>query len=371
MKIADVTGSVARGLGIFGTASAAGDDIDGSFEKTVTLSATDTLDDVVGKINAAKISVGASIVNAGSGTTPFRLSLASTVGGARGQLWVDSGGVDLGLVETSRGRDASLFLGTGNPATSFLFTSSTNTFKDIVSGLEVTAKKAGSSADVEVARDTERVITDVKQLVTTVNDALGRIATYDSYDEKTEKKGALLGNSTVARVRQQIIQAAQMPAKGVEGRYRYLSQVGIRFGKDGQLQFDQEKFQAAYDLDPAAVEEMFTAFEIAATTTSSPVEGVTIEGTATTTYTKLGFSDVFDQLLKKLTNSVDGVVTLADKSFQEQIDGLQDRIDRFDTRLETRRARYEAQFAAMEAALAKLQGQQSSLGAIAANIAGR
>ena len=112
----------------------------------------------------------------------------------------------------------------------------------------------------------------------------------------------------------------------------------------------------------------FTSFEIAATTTSSPIEGVTIEGSAKTTYTKLGFSDIFDQLLKKLTNSVDGVVTVADKSFEKQIEGLQDRINRFDTRLETKRARYEAQFAAMESALAKLQGQQSSLGAIAASI---
>jgi len=95
---------------------------------------------------------------------------------------------------------------------------------------------------------------------------------------------------------------------------------------------------------------------------------VTIEGSTTTTYSKLGFSDIFDQLLKKLTNSVDGVVTLADRNFQEQIDGLQDRLKRFDTRLESRRLRLEAQFAGMESALAKLQSQQSSLGSLALNI---
>ena len=369
MKVVDVTGSVARGIGILGTAAAAGDDIQGSLEKTIDLDVTDTLDDVVGKINGAKLSLNASIVNAGSGTTPYRLSLASTVGGARGQLWIDTGGVDLGMVRATEGRDASLFLGTGNPATSFLFTSSTNTFKDIVSGLEVTAKKAGATTQVDVSRDTERAVNDVKQLVTTVNDALGRIASYDSYDADTQKRGPLLGNSTVARLRQQLIQTAQGPAKGIEGRYRYLSQVGIRFGKDGQLTFDEEKFKAAYDTDSAAVEELFTGFEISATTSTSPVEGVTIENSSKTTYSKLGFGDLFDQLLKKLTNSVDGVTTLADQSFQKQIDGLQDRLNRFDTRLESRRARFEAQFAAMEAALAKLQGQQSSLGSLASNVA--
>lgn len=370
LKVADVTGSVARGIGILGTAAAPGDDIAGSLEKTVDLDLTDTLDDVVGKINDAKIQVNASIVNAGTGTTPFRLSLASTVGGARGQLLADTGAVDLGLIRASEGRDASLFLGTGNPATSFLFTSATNTFKDIVSGLEVDAKKAGTTTQVEVTRDFARIVTDVKQLVTTVNDALGRIDAYDSYDADTEKRGPLLGNPTVARVRQQIVQTAQGPAKGVEGRYRFLSQVGIRFGKDGQLVFDEAKFQAAYDTDPAAVEELFTAFEVSATSSSSPVEGVTIENSGTTTtYAKLGFGDLFDQLLKKLTNSVDGVTTIADRNFQEQIDGLQDRLSRFDARLESRRTRFEAQFAAMEAALAKLQAQQSSLGSLSANVA--
>jgi flagellar capping protein FliD len=85
---------------------------------------------------------------------------------------------------------------------------------------------------------------------------------------------------------------------------------------------------------------------------------------STTTYGKLGFGDLFDQTLKRLTNTVDGVTTLADRNFQKQIDGLQERLTRFDARIATKKTRYEAQFAAMEAALAKLQGQQSSLSQI-------
>ena len=363
LKVVDTSGSVARGIGILGTATAAGEDINGALEATVDLDVTDTLNDVVGKLNAAKIRVNASIVNSGSGSTPYRLNIASTAAGALGQVYVDTGSTDLGFVRASEGRDASIFLGTGNPATSFLFTSSTNTFKDVVSGLQIDAKKAGVSTSVEVTRDTDRIVTDVKQFVTTINDALGRIADYDHYDDKTEKKGPLLGNSTVARIRQQIVQAAQGPAKGVEGRYRFLSQVGIRFSKDGKLAFDEEKFRAAYDTDSAAVEELFTGFEITATTSSSPVAGVTVEN-STTTYGKLGFGDLFDQTLKRLTNTVDGVTTLADRNFQKQIDGLQERLTRFDARIATKKTRYEAQFAAMEAALAKLQGQQSSLSQI-------
>ena len=89
----------------------------------------------------------------------------------------------------------------------------------------------------------------------------------------------------------------------------------------------------------------------------------------TTTYAKLGIGDTFDQLLKKLTNSVDGVTTIADRGLQTQLDALKERIDRFDTRLEARRLRYEKQFAAMENAMAKLQVQQSSLSSLASNVA--
>ena len=83
-----------------------------------------------------------------------------------------------------------------------------------------------------------------------------------------------------------------------------------------------------------------------------------------------GFSDVFDQLLKKLTNSVDGVTTVADRNFQKQIEELNTRLDRYDQRLTSKRTRLEAQFAGMEAALARLQAQQGSLGSIVANMGG-
>lgn len=368
IKVSDVSGSVARALGISGESKAAGDDLRGSLERRVDLETTDTLADVVRKVNAAGIDVNASIINAGSGATPFRLSLTSRQGGSLGRLQVHAGSVDLGLVETVEARDASLFLGSGAGSESFLYVSSTNVFEDVVAGLDVDAKKAGSTATIEVARDVAGIVEGVKQLTVTITDALGRIRDYDRYDDATKKKGPLLGDPTVARLRQQIIRTAQGPARGIEGRYRYLSQVGIRFGKEGTLLFDEEKFRAAYEADPAAVEELFTGYEVETSGSSTPYDGITVESTSTT-YTKLGFGDLYDQLLKKLTNSVDGVVTIADRGFQTQIDGLRDRLDQYDARLEAKRLRYQAQFAALEANMARLQSQQSSLSSIAASVA--
>ena len=165
------------------------------------------------------------------------------------------------------------------------------------------------------------------------------------------------------------MQAAQGSAVGVEGRYRTLSQVGIRFGKDGALLLDEAKFRAAYEADPAAVEELFTAYEVEASGAASiSTPGSGSGAPPATIHSKLGFGDLYDQLLRRLTNSVDGVVTIADRGFEAQMQGLRERLSRYDARLEVRRLRYQAQFAALEANMARLQSQQTSLAAMASGI---
>ena len=81
-----------------------------------------------------------------------------------------------------------------------------------------------------------------------------------------------------------------------------------------------------------------------------------------------GFGDIFDSLMEDLTNSIDGVMTLAGNNFRDQIEFANKRIEEFDSRLEAKRQRLENQFAAMEAALARLQGQSNSLGSLASNV---
>ncbi len=69
------TGSTAASLNILGAFTSG--QLNGSFEKTVAISATDTLTNVVNKINQANVGVAASIINDGSAATPYRLSLVS------------------------------------------------------------------------------------------------------------------------------------------------------------------------------------------------------------------------------------------------------------------------------------------------------
>ncbi|MCZ6734196.1 MAG: flagellar filament capping protein FliD [Planctomycetota bacterium] len=369
IKVESLSGTTAADLNLLGEADAVGEDIDGSYERVVTLAISDSLSDVVGKINDAGIPVSASIINTGSGATPFRLNFSSNITGRLGELIIDSGGVDLGLTTLSDGRDAKVFFGSDDPSQGFLITSSSNSISDVVPGVTIDLVSASDdSVTVTVTRDTQKIEDAVFQFVTTFNDAIGRINDYDSFDVDTEERGPLLGNSTTARLRSALYRVAQGLATGVETQYQRLSQVGIRIGAEGVLTFDKDKFREAYENDPQAVENLFAAFKGSTTTTKEIAPGVTVNVTEQT-FTVLGFGDLFDQLLDGLTNSIDGTMTLADQVFQDQIDLTKSRIDAFDVRLDARRARLVRQFVAMETALAQLQGMNNALLSLSGNLA--
>ena len=98
IKVETVSGTTARDLNILGeSASVAGGFIDGSYERVVDVTASDTLEDLVEKINDAGAPISATIINTGSGSEPYRLNLTSQITGAPGEMIVDTRGGDLGL----------------------------------------------------------------------------------------------------------------------------------------------------------------------------------------------------------------------------------------------------------------------------------
>jgi flagellar hook-associated protein 2 len=368
LRVEAVSGTTARDLGILGSADDAASSLDGSYEKTVDLTETDTLSEVVEAINRAGIPVTASILNTGAGPAPYRITFSSTISGRAGDLLIDSGDFDLGLTTLTQAADARVFYGSDDPASAVLLSSSTNQLRDIVPGLTLDLHAADDEpVSVTVERDTTAIVDAVQRFVTTLNDALARIAQYDRYDVDTEEKGPLLGDPTAAQTRAALYRTLQRRAMGVETQYQYLSQVGIRLGSSGTVDFDQSKFEAAYAADPDAVEKLFAAYEASASVAEEIAPGVTVTSDALN-YTSLGLAELFDQLLDDLTSSIDGTLPRVDGNLQRLIDSTSERIEQFDQRLEARRVQLQAQFAAMEAVLAQLQVQNNSLVSLAGNI---
>jgi flagellar hook-associated protein 2 len=365
IEIEDSSGTVARDLGLVGEAADVDNNfINGSFEQSVSFDDTDTLQDIADKINSAGVGVQAVIVNDGTGATPYRLSITSSLSGTKGLMSIDTGGIDLGLSTLTEAQDAVVFFGSADPADAVLLTSSTNTLDNAIEG--VTIDLNGTSRDpveLVITRDTSKIEQTITSFVEAFNEVIERLDYYDSYNAETEERGILLGDSTVAQIRQAMFADIQSEALNIDSQYTHLYEVGISIGEGSQLTFDTERFREALENDPEGVAALFGAREIDKATEEEILPGVTTPSDEET-FTSLGVAEQLKELAKSFTNSIDGLLTNRNSSLESQMQLQQNRITDLDTQLENKRSILEQQFLAMEMTLAQLQQQQSSLSMI-------
>ncbi len=369
LRIEDVTGTAAKQLRINGTFSRAegaelNDPIvaDGSNEIVVNFNETDTLQQVVNKINQAGVGVTAGIINDGSGNSPFRINFTSRYTGSAGKFILDTGGLDLGLDQLAAPEDAVVFFGASDPARAVLLTSTTNTLDGVVEGVTIDLKGTSDEpVEVVVQRDTGAIESAVEKLVEAFNTVITTVNNFDKYDAETERRGVLLGDSTVANVRRSLYRAIQGRAQDVDGQFQFLFQVGVKVGNGAKIEFDRDRFREAIETDFQNVADLFAAFQ------QAPREPVEVAPGAFVTpeddtYTRLGVGEQIKLMIRGFTDSIDGLMKRKDDTLSSQIQLQERRIERFDLQLERKRGRLEAQFIAMEQAIAQLQSQQSALG---------
>lgn len=368
MKVEDESGAVAKGLNILGTASGTGTDnkINGSYERVITLSAADTLDSIVTKVNAANAGATMSVVRDGVGTTPFRLALASTGTGESGRFVIDTEGGDLGLTTLDRGNDARVFFGSTDAARGLAVSSSRNQVDGLVPGVRVDLKNASASpVTLSVSSDSSAIETAVGVFVKTFNTAIERIKFQTRFIAESDTRGPLLGDSTALQMRSALFREVQAPIQGASGRFTRLSDVGITVGQGAELKFDEARFRNAMAEDPAAVQALFDARETADDSVIDLGDGVTVRNVnAGQTFTRLGVMGRIENLAEQYINRDNGLLIRRETSVDQQIQLNNSRITAMTTRLESRRAVLESQFAAMEKTLARLQSQQSSLSSL-------
>lgn len=256
LTVADVEGSAARDLNIRGTATAA--TIDGTFEKTLTIEATDTLEDVQTKINELSFGVSATIVNDGSVLLPYRLSLTARQGGRAGRVVLDAGQTSLGLRTLVESQDAAVFMGGGSDQP-LLITSSRNQLADVIRGVTIDLHGVSESpVTLSVTPSADNVVTELEKFTESFNALIDKLRELTRYDSQTQTRGLLLGDATAQEIESQAYAMLQSVVEGA-GRYRVLADVGLRVGQDSKLEFDADKFRSAWATDSTAVQRLFTA----------------------------------------------------------------------------------------------------------------
>ncbi|MCC7205465.1 MAG: flagellar filament capping protein FliD [Phycisphaeraceae bacterium] len=341
--------TTAKDLGLLGSAAAGSDTLNGS-----TIVGVTTLTDLMNRINELGAGVRATIINDGSSSNPFRLSLNAANSGAAGAFLFDDGGLGLSAIELEKAQDAVVFV--GDPARGGVaVTSSTNSVKGLVPGASIDlVAPSDEVVTITVSRDTVGIASTMSDFVDAANSLITTINQYDSYDSENEQRGLLLGDSTLSVIESTIFSLISNRNGDVSGRYTAAAQVGITVGKGSVIAFDEAKFTEALNTDPSAVENFFSLKTVKTDDTGKTV----FRTDGRPVLLQSGFGTRMDDTLKRLLDS-----TLQGRidSIGNQIDLNDKRIEDMQTLLDAKRQRLQLQFTAMETALAKLQSQSSSL----------
>jgi flagellar capping protein FliD len=221
-----------------------------------------------------------------------------------------------------------------------------------------------------------------------------------------------MGDSAIQGVQNALYEGLTKTVTGA-GQYRTLADVGLTITDGAKLDFDEDKFRAAYSANPTDVEKLFTSMDSITTTkttvggtltngasggsfinnlitggttttttttngptvpngtttdggTSTTVDGVTTTTGATifqntTTTVGKGFAYLIEKALTKLTDPVDGLIPRTNDNIDLHVADYRARIDALTDLLTQKRTRLETQFANMESAISSLQSQQSAL----------
>jgi len=349
LKVSEVDSTTAADLNILGTATTT--TIDGALQKTITTDVNDTLSTLQTKINELNFGVSASIINDGTGATPFRLSLTAKNSGRDGRVTIDAGATSLDTRNLVEAQDSAVFLGGADSSQPLLITSSKNQIGGAIKG--VTLNLTGVSdkpVTLNISRTSENVTEQLNSFTTTFNELITRMSDLTKFDTETNARGLLLGESTMQTIQTEVYSIFSRVVPD-NGKYRILADVGFKLGEGAKIEFDEAKFRTAYADDPDAVQRLFTL-------TKSETIGTK------TTVTNLGLGGLLEDAINKLIDPVNGAITRQNKELDARTTQFQDRIGQMDKLLEAKRARLERQFANMESVIAKLQSQQTSLGQI-------
>ncbi len=349
LTVAEEGGTTAQALGILGSASDGKTFIDGTFETRLTIDSGDTLTDVIDKIRESGARVNAAIINDGSGSKPYRLSLTSLNSGISGGMAIDAGATGLDFATLTNARDAKVLFGSPDAEAPLVLTSSTNTLSDAIAGVRLDLVSAADEpVTITVSRDTDTIVSDLSGFVAAFNAAVSSIDNLTRYDTETETRAVLTGDATARRARQRLIGLVNRTIDGLPPTMNRLADVGITLTGGSSLSFDEDAFRKAWEENPAAVAELFT-------------HEVTDDEDETTV---TGFGGVIDGGIAGLIEATTGVIPIREQAMQTSEKMLNNRIEQLSKLLEGRRARLMAQFNAMEMVIAQLQSQQTALAGI-------
>jgi flagellar hook-associated protein 2 len=332
------SGSSALDLGIRGTGtpktSPARQEITGSQNFRLAINGTESITDVVKKINDANGPLTASLLTSGSSTV--RLLLTSRATGDSGRFYADGEGIGLNINASGAARDSIVAVGSAEDSGGSLVRSSNNIVNNAIEGVALTLKGASPDPiDVTVSSNNSTLERNLQLFVDQYNKARDKIAKETEFNSDTGTTGLLIGSSEILRVEQALSRFITQRNFG-SGKVQSLVQLGISANDKGKLEFDKEKLNKALASDPEDVKTFLTK--------------------ETT-----GFGSRAKKLLDSLVGIKGSTLVIRSQTIQRQIESGTQRVETLTSKLSRERERLLNQFYKLEESISKIRGASTSL----------
>lgn len=298
---------------------------------------TDSLADVIGRINGSDAQVTASYDSATDSIRVVSKVLGSrTINFQSGTSnFLDVAG--LSAAAQTAGVDAQFRVNNGP-----LQTRNTNEVSDAIGGITLTMTSVGTTT-INVSNDDDAVVEQIQGFLTAFNDAVSKVS------ELTGSSGSLRADGGIRSIESYLRNTVFSTVTGISGEYSNLSSIGISTGSTfdagavSQLTLDRDAFLNAYNDNPANVMNLFQN-----------------DG-------KTGIADSFFTFLDEVTKTT-GFLNARVRSngtVDQQIRAHQDQIRRLEERLTQRESRMRQQFGRLEQLSAGFQSQNAAIAGLA------
>ena len=342
---------------------------------TVSITAGESLDSIAAAINqnSATTDVSASIINSGSGSTPYYIALQSTQTGAQYGFSLSSStsstylSTNFGFPSTPNQAAQNAQITVDN---SVNLSSSSNTFTSAIPNVTLTVSQPTSTAGtLTIAQNQSAIVGAVQTWMKSYNSLIDLVHKDTAYTPGTGTtpgtSGPLFNDPNAAGVLAQLPAALNMvQGSGVQNS---LASVGIvldpntghlefqpagGFGSTGgTLQDGQTMFTNALQSNASAVQQLFGVVQNAGASSAIPTTGVL--GSVTTTLSEfVGGGGQTGTIQSELTG------------IQSQQTNLNSYITQLDQMISQNVANFTKQLNALNASLAQSQSQMQMLAAL-------
>jgi flagellar hook-associated protein 2 len=234
---------------------------------TITLSATDGLDDLATKLSAVT-GLSAQVIAKGDGS--FSLAVLTDTGAASAIRITASSPLD----DFDTTNNAKQIVAASDAALSvdgIAVTRSSNTIDDLLPGLTLSLTATTASPVTVVAlEDPDLAEAEMRAFVDALNTTGAMLREASKRGINGASSGPLVSDPTVAALKRSFAALTTTPLEGFGETPLYLSNLGVRTERDGSLSLDSDVFQAAMASNPAQYRAIFQSLNQAST------EGVSV-----------------------------------------------------------------------------------------------